>query len=79
MEFHVHLEAAGIDAAEIERRLQDIDPAGIADVDAASGQLRLSANLSSGEVVSLLQAAGYKVDPSQVEIQPSVCCGGCSG
>jgi len=79
MEYHVHLEAGGVDAADIERRLQEIDPAGLADVDAASGQLRLSANLSSREVVSLLQAAGHAVGLKQVELQPSVCCGGCSG
>lgn len=79
MEFHIHLGDGGIDATDIERRLREIDPAGLADVDAGSGRLRLSANLSSGEVVFLLRAAGCQVDAAQVEIRPSVCCGGCSG
>lgn len=79
MEFNIRLGSADVDAAALARDLQDIDPAGIADFDPASGVLRISASLSDLELSALLLASGHPLDPSRIERLPSVCCGGCGG
>ncbi|MBO9716189.1 MAG: hypothetical protein J7507_05115 [Pseudoxanthomonas sp.] len=68
-----------VDIARIERLLLDSDPAGVVDLDPATGHLRVSTCAERDEVASVLSAAGHPVQIADISIVPSVCCGGCSG
>ncbi len=51
--------------------------------DIAAAQIDVAAQLTSGQVISALQEAGYKVsrvsDPQQIHVSGgSTCCGSCS-
>ena len=49
------------------------------DLDLMSGRLRISTLAPRPDVAGVLAAAGHPVGLRDIELQPSVCCGGCSG
>jgi hypothetical protein len=79
MELDIRLPAQSVDLGRIERLLLDSDPAGIVDIDPATGHLRVSTCAGPDEVAQVLRTAGHPVEASAITIVPSVCCGGCSG
>ena len=79
MEFHVRIDQAPIDLAAVEARLLALDPAALVDLDHASARLRVSTLAQLQELADVLAAAGHPVGQDDIELQPSVCCGGCSG
>lgn len=78
MEFHVRASRPLPPLATIEDAVLAFDPAAVVDIDPASG-LRVNAAIDVAELTALLNGVGGAVDPGEVEQQPSVCCGGCSG
>ncbi|MBJ6985520.1 hypothetical protein [Luteimonas sp. MC1750] len=78
MEFHVRASRPLPPLAVIEDALLAFDPAAVVDLDPAQG-LRVSAAIDAAQLVDLLNGVGGAVLPAEVEQQPSVCCGGCSG
>ncbi|HET7591803.1 MAG TPA: hypothetical protein VFK00_02220 [Rhodanobacteraceae bacterium] len=79
MEFHIKTLGARPDLGAINDALIVADPMAMADLDPAGGTLRVAAELSSPELLSLLTRSGYPVDWRQLEQVPSVCCGACGG
>ena len=79
MEFHVRLTHPIADLATIEDAIQTFDPAAQIDIDKLGQNLRVAAFVEASELVSLLNRAGYQVNPLQVVQLPSICCGGCGG
>jgi hypothetical protein len=79
MEFHIKTLGTKPDLVAINDALVGIDPMAVADLDPVDESLRVSAALSSPELLALLVRAGYPVDWKQLEQVPSVCCGACGG
>ena len=79
MEFHIKTRGVRPDLGAINDALTGVDPVAMADLDSAAATLRVSAELSSPELLSLLTRSGYPVDWRQLEQVPSVCCGACGG
>jgi hypothetical protein len=79
MEFHIKILGARPDLGAISAALLGVDPMAMADLDSAGATLRVAAELSSPELLSLLTRSGYPVDWRQLEQVPSVCCGACGG
>ena len=80
MEFRVILPtAAQAPLARIETALRAVDPAAIIDLDPKGPALRIAAAVGAADVRVAMAIAGCPVSEGQVEPQPSVCCGGCSG
>ncbi|AKC86365.1 hypothetical protein [Pseudoxanthomonas suwonensis] len=79
MEFHIRIAGPRVEVEAIKRRLLDLDPAGLVDLDADSGVLRVSTLAQPAELAGVLAAVGHPVAQRDIELQPSVCCGGCSG
>lgn len=79
MEFHVRLTHPIADLTTIEDAIRTLDPAAQIDIDKPGQNLRVAAYVEATELVSLLNCAGYPVNPLQVVQLPSICCGGCSG
>lgn len=77
MEFKIRIDHPGLDA--IERRVLDVDPAAMVDLDAADGRVRVSTCVQPFELAMALAAAGHPVAVADIEQLPSVCCGGCGG
>ncbi|KAF1684916.1 hypothetical protein B1992_13875 [Pseudoxanthomonas broegbernensis] len=77
MEFKIRIGNPRIDG--IEHHLLQLDPAGLVDVDAADGRVRIATCAQPFELAMILAAAGHPVAVSDIELMPSVCCGGCSG
>lgn len=78
MEFHVRASRPLPPLAVIEDALLAFDPAAVVDIDPAQG-LRVNAAIDAAQLVGLINEVGGDVQPAEVEQQPSVCCGGCSG
>ena len=79
MEFHIKTKGVQPDLDAINDALTAIDPAAVADMDAAAATLWVSAALGLHELLSLLAQAGYPVERNQLEPIAPVCCGGCGG
>ena len=79
MEFHIRKIVPTIDLDAVEQAIGAVDPAVVADIDAAGPTLRIATSLDAVELASLLTQAGCPVEPQQVVQLPSICCGGCSG
>ncbi len=79
MQFNIPLDAGRVDVAALERRLQALDPAALADFDALNGTLRISTNLDERDIAASLSGIGHPVDLARIEREPSTCCGGCGG
>ena len=77
MEYRVGLQTAVSDLSAIEHALWRVDPAAFVDQDPADGVLRVTAWLNQADLAALLAEAGFPA--SSVALQPSVCCGDCSG
>ena len=79
MQYRVAL-PVGHDQLEILRHsLRQADPAALVDFDPRSGELRISSCMTAGEAAFALRHSGFDVTSAQVRLQPSECCGGCSG
>ncbi|GGK16485.1 hypothetical protein [Luteimonas terricola] len=78
MKFHVRASRPLPPLMVVEDALLAFDPAAVVDIDPALG-LRVSAAIDAAQLVALLNQIGGEVEPAEVEQQPSVCCGGCSG
>lgn len=78
MEFHVRASRPLPPLAVIEDAVLAFDPAAVVDIHPACG-LRVNTAIDVAALVALVNEAGGAVDPGDVEQQPSVCCGGCSG
>ena len=79
MEFRVQLTGPLPDARRLEMLLQAEDPAAIGEFDGAAMVWRVNTALSARDLASLLGRAGCPTPLAQVNMLPSVCCGGCSG
>lgn len=79
MQYSIPLDVAGLDLAALEAQVQNFDPASLVDYDTARSRLRISTVVLAIELVFILEQAGYRVPLNQIELTPSVCCGGCSG
>ncbi len=79
MQFNVLFTHSNIDVEAVERLLQQMDPAGLVDVDRLNRRLRISTYISGAELLDLMDKAGTPIHASQIEQIPSVCCGGCGG
>lgn len=79
MEYHVQLHTPLADLATLSDQLQGHDPAAVVDVDTGGRNLRISTCLGQVELALQLRQAGLRVDAAALVLQPSVCCGGCSG
>ena len=78
MEFHVRASRPLPPLLVIEDALLAFDPAAVVDLDPRQG-LRVNAAIDAAGLLALLNGVGGAVEPGEVELQPSVCCGGCSG
>ncbi|WP_295364475.1 hypothetical protein [Arenimonas sp.] len=79
MEFKVELGVRVANLGAVREALCAVDPAALADLDPLNPVLRVSANLSSGELQDLLARGGVDVAPGAIRPLPSNCCGGCGG
>jgi hypothetical protein len=79
MEFHVHVADGPLDLAAFQTRLLAVDPAALVDLDSASAKLRVSTLAQPQDLADALAAAGRPVALRDIELKPSVCCGGCGG
>lgn len=79
MEFRIRTRGVTPNLAAINDALVAIDPAAVADVDPADGDLRVAVALGSPALLALLTRVGYPVDWKQLEEVPAVCCGACGG
>jgi len=79
MQYLIHISQRAPDLATITNLLSANDAAAVADFDAASNAIRVSTSLHSDDLASLLDQAGCRVLPGQIQQLPSTCCGGCGG
>jgi hypothetical protein len=79
MEFHVTLTHVPPDTAALETAFRLVDPAAVVDLDPTGRTLRIAAAVNTADVRIVLALAGCDVPLERIELQPSVCCGGCSG
>ncbi len=79
MEFHVRVAAGTLDLPALETRLLALDPAAVLDLDSTGARLRVSTLVPSQDLADAMAATGHPVALRDIEQQPSVCCGGCSG
>ena len=79
MEFRVAMPTGTVDLDRVRRLLCDVDPAALVDIDPLQPGLRISAQLTTGELAGFLAQAGCALGPLAIQPQPSVCCGGCGG
>ncbi|MDE2408019.1 MAG: hypothetical protein KGL91_09180 [Xanthomonadaceae bacterium] len=77
MEYRVRLQAPALALEPVEAAIQNMDPAAFVDRDPADGELRVTAWLKEAELATVLAEAGFPA--SSIVLQPSVCCGDCSG
>ncbi|NZA27108.1 hypothetical protein H0E84_12030 [Luteimonas sp. SJ-92] len=79
MEFHVAVQGTPPDLDAVARALAALDPAALVDLDRGGATLRVSTSVGAAQLAALLGRVGCPVGEAQVVLQPSVCCGGCSG
>lgn len=79
MQYRVALSVGPDQLETLCHSLRRADPAVLVDFDPHSGELRISSCMTPGETVFALRHSGFDVTSAQVRLQPSECCGGCSG
>ncbi len=79
MQYRILTPGTPVDIEAVSRALREIDPAGVADLDAPRGVLRISTWATDADVLSLMSEAGLPIARDQLERLPSECCGGCGG
>ena len=79
MEYEVNIAGVAADLGAINEVLCAADPAAVADLDPFSPVLRVSAAVTTGELLGLLHETGCEVAPHAVRARASTCCGGCGG
>jgi hypothetical protein len=77
MEYRIQLITPVTQITAIDAAIREVDPAAFIDQDPADGCLRVTAWLSAEELSEALAQAGFPT--LSVALQPSVCCGDCSG
>ena len=78
MEYVFRTAGAVPDMDLIERELAALDPAALLDLDPGGPAVRISTWATVRELLECLHAAGVAANADDLELQPSVCCGGCS-
>ncbi|MCK9490150.1 MAG: hypothetical protein M0Q42_12315 [Xanthomonadales bacterium] len=78
MEFHIHLDSRP-DLTALGAVLQRADPAALVDFQADTGRLRIATWLEAADIVEAFGDIDHPLAVADIELQPSVCCGGCSG
>jgi hypothetical protein len=79
MDYRIDLAGSPPDTTALTSMLQRADPAALADLDPQGGHLRIATSLGVEDLSALLSEAGLPTDARHIVLQPSVCCGGCSG
>lgn len=79
MEYRIGLDRTDIDPEQVRAALADLDPSALADLVAGGRLLRIATTLDPSTLRARLAQAGVAVRTDQLELAPSVCCGGCSG
>lgn len=79
MQFAFDAPGCAADLATIERRIVDIDPAALLDLDADGRTIRISTVLTPAELLDCLDRTGLPAESRHLRQLPSTCCGGCSG
>lgn len=79
MEYRIEALGAQPSAEALIALLESEDPASLADFDGALRTWRISTSLGPRGLLDLFARAGWRVSAEQLRLQPSVCCGGCSG
>lgn len=79
MEFHIDRDPRMPALDVLEAALLEHDTAAVVDLDAAGEILRLSTWLEASQLLAVMEAAGWALQPDRILQQPSVCCGGCGG
>lgn len=79
MEFHIALVDLSPDPGVVQDALFDLDPMAVVDLDMSGLVMRVSASVTTTDLVELLHGVGWPVTAAQVVQLPSICCGGCSG
>ncbi|HET8819206.1 MAG TPA: hypothetical protein VFM73_06650 [Xanthomonadaceae bacterium] len=78
MEYVLRTAGAVPDLDLVERELAALDPAALLDLDPGGPAVRISTWATARELLDCLHAAGVEAQAGDLELQPSVCCGGCS-
>lgn len=79
MEFHIDMGAAAPDLVRLVAALEQADPAVLVDWQGDSGLMRIATWLEAGDIAAAFATIGQPLALARIRIQPSVCCGGCSG
>lgn len=79
MEYHVDFQHPLPSSEAIEDAIHAFDMAATVAVDAGAGRLRVATWIVLDDLLQALANAGEPVSAEQVQAQPSVCCGDCSG
>ncbi|HQY49644.1 MAG TPA: hypothetical protein PL007_04680 [Thermomonas sp.] len=77
MEYRIQLVTPVTQITAVDTAIRELDPAAFIDQDPADGCLRVTAWLSAEDLSTTLAQAGFPA--RSVALQPSVCCGDCSG
>ena len=79
MEFHLRLVQPIDDLSPVRESVLAADPSAVVDTTADGATLRIAAALGPEELARSLGRAGVATTADEIEIIPTVCCGGCSG
>lgn len=79
MEFHILTSANEVELQQFRKEVIALDPAALVERDVLGRHLRASTQLSGSELLTLASRAGLQMTREQLQVQPSVCCGGCGG
>ena len=79
MEYHLRPAAPLGDISGLRDAVCAMDPSALVDTATDGLVLRISAALGAEELARALRRGGLVATAGDLELQPSVCCGGCSG
>ena len=79
MEVHIHSALDAHHRSALSEQILGLDPAAVIDLAPNTSALRISTVLTHKELMQQLHSIGLTPAQHEVEVIPSVCCGGCSG
>jgi hypothetical protein len=79
MEYQLRLSEPIADLTCVREAVCALDPSAVMDTGADGLTLRINAVLAPLDLAWSLRRAGVPASVDQLQAQPSVCCGGCSG
>lgn len=79
MDYVIRTPTALASTEMLEAAIRALDPAAVMDLSTDGHTVRLSTVLGSQGLAFLFAEAGHPLPADAVTVQPSVCCGGCSG